>query len=186
MTAGPGFCVWFTGLSGAGKSATARALEARLTALGRTVTLLDGDEVRSLLSSDLGYSRDERATNIRRIAFVAREVVRHGGAAVVAAISPYEASRSEARATIGAGAFVEVFVDTPIEICERRDPKGLYGRARAGDLPAFTGISDPYERPDSPDLVIRGVGATADQNAREVIGVLSDRGLLPAPAPGEP
>jgi len=183
VTDSAGFCVWFTGLSGAGKTATAAALARRLERLGRIVTTLDGDEVRTLLSSDLGFSRADRDVNIARIAFVAREIVRHGGSVIVAAISPYEAARRRARESIGARAFVEVFVDTPLEMCEQRDVKGLYARARAGDVPGFTRVSDSYERPTSPDLVVRGIGSSPDQSADEMLATLAARGLLGPASP---
>jgi sulfate adenylyltransferase len=147
--------VFLTGLSGAGKSTVADALVAELEAEGRPVTVLDGDVVRTHLSSDLSFSREHRDLNIRRIGWVAGEVVKHGGTVVVAAIAPYEAAREEARQLVGKhGRFVLVHLSTPLEVCEQRDVKGLYARARAGDLPGFTGVSDPYETPERPDLVI--------------------------------
>ena len=173
-----GFCVWFTGLSGAGKSATAEALVAKLMERGRHVTLLDGDVVRTHLSKGLGFSREDRDTNIRRIGFVAAEVVRHGGAAVCAAISPYASTREEVRAMVSADRFVEVFVDTPIDICESRDTKGLYAKARRGELKGFTGVDDPYEAPASADVVLETAGSSIDANAARVIAALEHRGLL--------
>lgn len=173
-----GFCVWLTGLSGAGKTTTAVALAARLEAARRTVTLLDGDLVRAQLSSDLGFSPMDRDTNVRRIAFVAREIVRHGGAVVVAAISPYRGARREARQTIGSQEFLEVFVDTPQEICEARDVKGLYGRARRGEITSFTGIDDPYEPPEGPDLLLDGASTSPDLNAERIVQLLRARNLL--------
>src|SRR5919205_516196 len=150
-----GVTVFLTGLSGAGKSTIADALVASLDADGRPVTVLDGDVVRTHLSSELSFSREHRDLNIRRIGFVAGEVVKHGGTVVVAAIAPYEATREEARELVEEhGRFVLVHLSTPLEVCEQRDVKGLYARARAGDLPGFTGISDPYEVPARPDLVI--------------------------------
>src|SRR5919206_3851398 len=150
MSAAPrsGVTVFLTGLSGAGKSTIADALVAQLEADGRPVTVLDGDVVRTHLSSELDFSREHRDLNIRRIGFVAGEVVKHGGTVVVAAIAPYEAAREEARSLVEQhGRFVLVHLSTPLEVCERRDVKGLYAKARAGDIPDFTGIGDPYEPP---------------------------------------
>jgi len=150
-----GVTVFLTGLSGAGKSTIADALVASLHADDRPVTVLDGDVVRTHLSSELSFSREHRDLNIRRIGWVAGEVVKHGGTVVVAAIAPYEAAREEARALVEEhGRFVLVHLSTPIEVCEERDVKGLYAKARAGDLPGFTGVSDPYEPPVAPELVI--------------------------------
>jgi sulfate adenylyltransferase len=154
-TPAPGVTVFLTGLSGAGKSTIADALVAELEAEGRPVTVLDGDVVRTHLSSELSFSREDRDLNIRRIGWVAGEVVRHGGTVVVAAIAPYEAARQEARQLVEKhGRFVLVHLSTPLAVCEQRDVKGLYARARAGELPAFTGVSDPYELPERPELVI--------------------------------
>jgi sulfate adenylyltransferase len=151
----PGVTVFLTGLSGAGKSTIADALVAGLEGEGRPVTVLDGDVVRTHLSSELSFSREHRDLNIRRIGWVAGEVVKHGGTVVVAAIAPYEAARQEARKLVEEhGRFVLVHLSTPLEVCEQRDVKGLYARARAGELPAFTGVSDPYEVPERPEVVI--------------------------------
>ena len=150
-----GVTVFLTGLSGAGKSTVADALVAGLEAEGRPVTVLDGDVVRTHLSSELSFSREHRDLNIRRIGFVAGEVVKHGGTAVVAAIAPYDRAREEARALVERhGRFVLVHLATPLEVCEARDVKGLYARARAGELTGFTGIDDPYELPSRAELVI--------------------------------
>jgi sulfate adenylyltransferase len=150
-----GVAVFLTGLSGAGKSTIADALVAELEAGGRPVTVLDGDVVRTHLSSELSFSREHRDLNIRRIGFVAGEVVRHGGTVVVAAIAPYERAREEARALVERhGRFVLVHLATPLAVCEARDVKGLYARARAGQLPGFTGIDDPYEPPARAELVL--------------------------------
>jgi sulfate adenylyltransferase len=138
--------VWFTGLSGAGKSTTAQVLIALLLQHGRQTTLLDGDVVQTQLSKGLGFSREDRDTNILRIGFVATEIARHGGIAVCAAVSPYRATRDTVRSRVGAERFVEVFVDAALEVCEQRDTKGLYAKARRGELKQFTGIDDPYER----------------------------------------
>ena len=173
-----GFCVWFTGLSGAGKSATAEALTSLLLERGRQVTLLDGDVVRTHLSKGLGFSREDRDTNIRRIGFVAAEIVRHGGVAVCAAVSPYAATRNQCRDMVGSEQFVEVFVDTPLEVCEQRDSKGLYAAARRGEIEHFTGISDPYEAPLAPEMVMTTVDCGAGDNAGRLIAYLVERGFV--------
>ena len=150
-----GVTVFLTGLSGAGKSTIADALIAGLEAEERPVTVLDGDVVRTHLSSELSFSKEHRDLNIRRIGFVAGEVVKHGGTVVVAAIAPYEAAREQARALVEQhGRFVLVHLATPLEVCEARDVKGLYARARAGEIPEFTGVSDPYEPPARAELTI--------------------------------
>jgi sulfate adenylyltransferase len=173
-----GFCVWFTGLSGAGKSATAEALTALLLERGRRVTLLDGDVVRTHLSRGLGFSREDRDMNVQRIGFVAAEIVRHRGAAVCAAVSPYRSARNACRALVGESQFFEVFVDTPIEVCERRDTKGLYAKARRGELPRFTGVDDPYEAPLAPELVLTTEELSPGANAARVVELLTVRGFL--------
>jgi sulfate adenylyltransferase len=151
----PGVTVFLTGLSGAGKSTIADALVAALESEGRAVTVLDGDVVRTHLSSELTFSREHRDLNIRRIGWVAGEVVKHGGTVVVAAIAPYEQARQEARALVEKhGRFLLVHVATPLEVVEQRDVKGLYAKARAGEIPQFTGISDPYEPPANAELTI--------------------------------
>ena len=155
MPAAPGVTVFLTGLSGAGKSTIADALVARLEAEGRPVTVLDGDVVRTHLSSELTFSREHRDINIARIGWVAGEIVRHGGTVVVAAIAPYEQARAEARKLVEEhGRFVLVHLATPLEVCEQRDVKGLYARARAGEITGFTGVSDPYEPPARAEVVI--------------------------------
>jgi sulfate adenylyltransferase len=179
---GDGICIWLTGLSGAGKSTTADLLTARLEALGRTVTLLDGDVVRANLSQGLGFSRADRDTNIRRIAFVASEIVRHRGTVVVAVISPYRSTRAEARRLVGDTHFIEVFVDTPLDVCERRDPKGLYAKARRGEIERFTGIDDPYEAPEADvEMVLDTVANTPTENVECLIEDLRMRGFLARP-----
>ena len=151
----PGVTVFLTGYSGAGKSTIADALISQLDAEGRPVTVLDGDVVRTHLSSELTFSREHRDLNIRRIGWVAGEIVKHGGTVVVAAIAPYEAAREEARALVEKhGRFVLVHLSTPLEVCEQRDVKGLYARARAGEIPEFTGVSDPYEAPARAEVVV--------------------------------
>jgi len=170
-----GLCVWFTGLSGSGKSTTAEALAAAFQTQGRYVTLLDGDVVRTHLSKGLGFSREDRDTNIRRIGFVAAEIVRHAGVVICAAISPYRATRDEVRHMVGANRFVEVFVDTPLSVCESRDPKGLYAKARRGELRDFTGVDDPYERPDAPEITLDTVAQTPEENVRAILLVIGSR-----------
>jgi sulfate adenylyltransferase len=173
-----GACVWFTGLSGAGKSTTAEILTVLLLERGRQVTLLDGDVVRTHLSKGLGFSKDDRDTNIRRIGFVAAEIVRHGGVALCAAVSPYRATRDEVRHMVGPDHFVEVFVDTPLEVCEQRDSKGVYAKARRGEIKGFTGIDDPYENPENPEVTLDTVQSSAEQNARRVLEYLEGLGLV--------
>ncbi|MBM3265125.1 MAG: bifunctional sulfate adenylyltransferase/adenylylsulfate kinase [candidate division Zixibacteria bacterium] len=173
-----GFCIWFTGLSGSGKSTTASVLTVRLQAYGRQVTVLDGDVVRTHLSKKLGFSREDRDTNIRRIGFVASEIVRHGGATVCAAVSPYRATRDEVRAMIDPDRFVEVFVDTPLYVCEKRDVKGMYAKARRGEIAGFTGIDDPYEPPLHPEIHLDTVGCTAEENAERIVAYLTEKGFL--------
>jgi sulfate adenylyltransferase len=176
-----GFCVWFTGLSGAGKTTTADILTVKLLEYGRRVTVLDGDVVRAHLSKGLGFGKEDRDTNVRRIGYVASEVVRHGAAAVCAAVSPYRATRNECRALVGQERFVEVFVNTPLDVCERRDTKGMYALARAGKLKSFTGVDDAYEPPTSPELVIETESHTAEENAETIINYLIERGFLNSP-----
>jgi sulfate adenylyltransferase len=173
-----GFCVWFTGLSAAGKSTTAEILTVLLQEFGRQVTLLDGDVVRNHLSRGLGFSKEDRDANIRRIGFVAAEIVKHQGTVICAAVSPYRATRNDVRNTVGAERFIEVFVNTPLEECERRDVKGMYRKARRGEIKNFTGIDDPYEAPVQPEIVVDTVAKTAEENARLIIGYLLERGYL--------
>ena len=175
-----GFTVFFTGLSGSGKSTVAKALAARLMEIGpRRVTLLDGDVVRRHLSSELTFSAEHRDLNIRRIGFVAGEVTRHGGVAVCAPIAPYDKTRKDVRSMVErTGGFVLVHVATPVEVCEDRDRKGLYARARAGDLPGFTGISDPYETPADAEVVIDTSTGSVDDAADVVLAYLRAAGYL--------
>jgi len=173
-----GVCVWFTGLSGAGKSTTAEVLTVLLLEFGRQVTLLDGDVVRTHLSKGLGFDREDRDTNIRRIGFVASEIVRHGGVAICAAVSPYRTTRNEVRGMVGGDQYIEVFVDTPMEVCESRDTKGMYAKARRGEIKGFTGIDDPYEPPENPEVVIDTVARTPEDNARQIVAVLLKRGFI--------
>ena len=173
-----GACVWFTGLSGAGKSTTADVLVAQLQALGREVTILDGDVVRTHLSAGLGFSREDRDTNVRRVGYVAAEVVRHGGIAVAALVSPYRATRDEVRHMVGADRFIEVFVDTPLEVVEQRDVKGWYAKARTGEVRDLTGVNDPYEPPLDPELTLHTTATTPEANAQLVVDLLVSRGVL--------
>ncbi len=164
-----GVCIWFTGLSGAGKSTTAEVLTMLLLEHGRQVTVLDGDVVRTHLSKGLGFSKQDRDINIRRIGFVASEIVRHGGLAICAAVSPYQATRNDVRNMVGQDRFIEVFVDTPIDVCEQRDTKGMYAKARRGEIQSFTGIDDPYEAPLNPEIVLDTVAHTPEENARRIL-----------------
>ena len=173
-----GFCVWFTGLSAAGKSTTAEILTVLLQEFGRQVTLLDGDVVRHNLSRGLGFSKEDRDLNIRRIGFVASEVVKHQGTVICAAVSPYRATRNEVRNLVGTDRFIEVHVNTPIEECERRDAKGMYSKARRGELKYFTGIDDPYEAPVQPELVLETINNSAEENARVIVDYLGKRGFI--------
>jgi sulfate adenylyltransferase len=178
-----GVVVFFTGLSGSGKSTLARDLRAALLERGdRTVSLLDGDQVRRLLSAGLTFSREDRDLNIARIGFVAAEVARHGGIAICAPIAPYAAARAQVRAMVAeAGDFVLVHVSTPLKVCEARDRKGLYAQARAGIIGSFTGISDPYEEPDDADLVIDTSAVPRHDAVAEVLAYLTRGGWLAAP-----
>jgi sulfate adenylyltransferase len=180
--ASDGLCVWFTGLPASGKSTLSRALAARFEEQGRRVTLLDGDVVRTLLSKGLGFSRADRDANVARIAYVAAEVARHGGVAIVAAVSPFQAAREQARARVGADRFVLVHVATPLAVCEARDGKGLYAAARSGRVRGVTGLTDPYEPPPAPDLVLDGSKASPDALLETIVASLARRGL-PSPGP---
>ncbi len=173
-----GLCVWFTGLSGSGKSTISEVLAALLLERGRQLTVLDGDVVRTHLSKGLGFSREDRDTNILRIGFVASEVVRHHGTVICAAISPYRATRNEVRRMIGGTQFVEVFVNTPLAICEQRDVKGMYAKARRGEIKGFTGIDDPYEEPIDPEIVLYTSDVTPETNAHRIVAYLEEHGFL--------
>lgn len=173
-----GFCIWFTGLSGAGKSTTAEMLTVLLQEHGRQVTVLDGDVVRTHLSRGLGFTREDRDLNVRRIGFVAAEIVRHGGAVVCAAVSPYRATRNDVRNMVGTDRFIEVFVDTPLEECERRDEKGIYARARRGEIKSFTGLDDPYEPPQLPEITVRTIHEPAETNAKLILDYLMARDFI--------
>ncbi len=177
-----GFCIWFTGLSGSGKSATTQVLTSLLLERGKEIAILDGDVVRTHLSKGLGFSKEDRDTNILRIGFVAGEIVHASGAVICAAISPYRSTRAEARKMVGEN-FVEVYMDTPVEVCEERDVKGLYAKARQamvdGHPMGFTGVDDPYEPPISPEITLKGYGASPEQNAYIILKYLEDQGYLP-------
>lgn len=173
-----GVAIWFTGLSGAGKSTLAEALAPRLRALGRRVEVLDGDAVRTHLSKGLGFSREDRDTNVRRIGWVAHLLARNGVFVITAAISPYRDARAWCRETIRD--FVEVYVDAPLEVCAARDVKGLYKRAFAGEIPMFTGVNDPYEPPTAPEVTLSTHAEPLDVCVEHVIDALRARGYLPA------
>ncbi len=175
-----GFCVWFTGLSGAGKSTIANILAVNLLERGRQVTVLDGDVVRANLSEGLGFSKEGRDANIRRIGFVAAEIVRHGGACICAAVSPYRATRNECRAMFAQEHFIEIFVNTPLDVCEKRDAKGMYQKARAGKIKNFTGVDDPYEEPLDPEIVLDTVNYSPEENAAHIIARLVEQGFVHA------
>jgi adenylylsulfate kinase len=174
-----GFTLWFTGLSGSGKSTIAGIVGPELEERGRKVEYLDGDVVRTHLSKGLGFSKEDRDTNIERIGWVASRLARHGAAVLVSAISPYEETRRKARAMAEEfGAFVEVYVEASVEECARRDVKGLYEKAFAGEIKEFTGVSDPYEPPPSPELVIRTEEEGPERSAERVLEKLEELGIL--------
>jgi adenylylsulfate kinase len=174
-----GFCLWFTGLSGSGKTTITNLLVKELRARGSKLEVLDGDIVRENLSKGLGFSKEDRDTNIRRIAFVANLLSRNGVPVITAAISPYREIRDEARQMMDSR-FIETYVMASVEACEARDVKGLYAKARAGEIKEFTGVSDPYEPPESPEIVCDTETETPEQSAQKVVGYLEERGLIPA------
>src|SRR5512133_3606926 len=174
-----GFTLWFTGLSGAGKTTIAELVRPELERRGRLVEWLDGDEVREHLSKGLGFSKEDRDTNIDRIGWVAARLTRHGAAVLVSAISPYEETRRKARGMVEEfGTFVEVYVEASVEPCAERDVKGLYEKAFSGEIKEFTGVSDPYEAPTSPQLVVNTEGVTPEESAQSVVDKLEELGLL--------
>jgi len=179
---GRGACLWFTGLSGAGKTTTAEALVPELEARRGAVTVLDGDVVRTHLSKGLGFSREDRDENVRRVGFVAAEIVRHGGLVVCSLVSPYRSTRGEVRAMVdeagGPGSFIEIFVDTPLDEVMRRDVKGLYAATQRGEVEKMTGVADPYEPPESPELRLVTVGQSVAENVTHIVAYLSERGVL--------
>ncbi|WP_029215593.1 adenylyl-sulfate kinase [Kallotenue papyrolyticum] len=174
-----GLTIWLTGLSGAGKSTIAGLLAEALRARGRRVEILDGDVVRTHLSKGLGFSREDRDTNVLRIGWVCEVLTRHGVIAIAAVISPYRATRDEVRRRIGR--FVEVFVDAPLEVCIERDVKGLYKKALAGEIAAFTGVSDPYEPPLAPELTLHTAQETPEQSVARILAYLEEHEWI-APA----
>ena len=171
-----GFILWFTGLSGSGKTTITKALEPELKARGCKVEILDGDVVRTNLSKGLGFSQEDRNTNIRRIGFVAHLLSRNGVAVMTAAISPYRAIRDEIRAM--EPNFVEVYVTAPLEVCEGRDVKGLYAKARAGEIKGFTGIDDPYEEPLNPEIICYTERETVEESVKKVLSKLEELGYI--------
>jgi adenylylsulfate kinase len=185
MTKERGFTVWFTGLSGAGKTTLASELAKELVSRGLLVEVLDGDEVRTNLSRGLGFSKEDRDINIRRIGYVSRLLARNGVGVIAAAISPYRSVRDEVRRAIEAenAVFVEVFVKCPLEVLAERDVKGLYQRALAGEIKEFTGVSDPYEEPGDPEVLIESDRESIAASATKIIQALEKRSLLPMSYP---
>jgi adenylylsulfate kinase len=178
---GGGFTLWFTGLSGSGKSTIAHVIGPELDRRGLVVEYLDGDSVRQHLSKGLGFSKEDRDTNIERIGWVASRLTRQGGAVIAAAISPYRETRAKAREMVEQfGPFVEVYVATSLDECARRDVNGLYAKAFAGEIKGFTGVDDPYEAPASPEIVVETEGKTPEESAEVVIAKLEELGLIPA------
>jgi adenylylsulfate kinase len=173
-----GFCLWFTGLSGSGKTTITNLLVKELLKRGSKLEVLDGDVVRENLSKGLGFSKEDRDTNIRRIAFVANLLSRNGVPVITAAISPYRDIRDEARQLMN-GRFIEVYVKASVEECERRDVKGLYKKARAGEIKEFTGISDPYEPPLNPEITVETEKQTPEESAQQILTYLEDNGWIP-------
>jgi adenylylsulfate kinase len=177
-----GFTLWFTGLSGAGKTTISQLVESELRDRGSRIEVLDGDVVRENLSKGLGFSKEDRDTNIRRIAFVADLLSRNGVPVITAAISPYREIRDEAREVMG-DRFIEVFVKASVEICAERDVKGLYEKAFKGEIKEFTGVSDPYEPPLNPELTLDTEHETAEDSAGRILSLLEERQLIPAAQP---
>ena len=176
-----GFTLWFTGLSGSGKSTIAHVIGPELDRRGLIVEYLDGDSVRQHLSKGLGFSKEDRDTNIERIGWVASRLTRQGGAVIAAAISPYRETRAKARELVEEfGRFVEVYVATSLDECARRDVNGLYAKAFAGEIKGFTGVDDPYEAPESPEIVVETEGRTPEESAEVVIAKLEELGVIPA------
>ncbi len=173
-----GVLLWLTGLPSSGKSTIAYTVEHALSARGHLAYVLDGDNIRFGLNKNLGFSADDRAENIRRIGEVGKLFVDGGFLTLASFVSPYRADRDGVRALMAEGDFVEIFVNTPIELCEERDPKGLYKKARAGEIPNFTGVSDPYEEPEKPELVIKTNTATPSEGAVQVINLLEKMGKI--------
>ena len=179
-----GFTLWFTGLSGSGKSTIAHFVGPELDRRGLVVEYLDGDNVRTHLSKGLGFSKEDRDTHIERLGWVASRLTRQGGAVITAAISPYEETRSKAREMIEeVGTFVEVFVKASVEECARRDVKGLYEKAFKGEIKEFTGVSDPYEEPSNPEIVVDTEAHSAEESAQLILGKLAELGLVKEEVP---
>jgi adenylylsulfate kinase len=177
-----GFTLWFTGLSGAGKTTLARLLETELKSRGRKVEVLDGDIIRTNLSKGLGYSKEDRDTNIRRIGFVCNLLTRNDVVAIAAAISPYREVRDEVRGMIGS--FVEVYVSCPVEVLAERDVKGLYKKALAGEIKNFTGVDDPYEPPLQPEVLVNTDQETPEESGARIVARLQELGYIEAPPEG--
>lgn len=175
----PGFVLWFTGLSGAGKTTLAKALMPKLQEIGMRVERLDGDTVRQSLTKDLGFSKEDRDMNIERVTFVAKLLSRNNVAVLASFISPYAETRDYVKNETSN--FVEVFVSAPLDVCEDRDVKGMYAKARSGEIKNFTGISDPYEEPVNPDIEVPTHEQTIDESVDFLVGELAKRGLLPQP-----
>ncbi|MEJ2599927.1 MAG: adenylyl-sulfate kinase [Anaerolineales bacterium] len=175
-----GICIWFTGLSGSGKSTTAEMLTWLLLKHGRHVTVLDGDVVRTHLSKGLGFSKEDRDTNVRRIGFVASELVRYGAIVICAVVSPYRVARTDVRNMVGSDQFVEIYVNTPLEVCENRDVKGFYAKARRGEITGFTGIDDPYEPPLQPEITLETQDCSPQENANLILEYLIEEGFVRA------
>ena len=173
-----GVCLWFTGLPCAGKSTIAEILNLKLWEKGRNVTLLDGDVVRTHLSKGLTFSRSDRDTNILRIGFVASEIVRHNGTVICAAVSPYRSARDHVRSMMPAGHFIEVFVDAPTEVCQQRDVKGMYAKALRKEIKDFTGVDDPYEAPETPEIRINTTALTPEQSADNIVKYLHSQRFI--------
>jgi adenylylsulfate kinase len=178
MAAHQGFTLWFTGLSGSGKTTITTHLVKELRRRGVPLEVLDGDIVRENLSKGLGFSKEDRDTNIRRIAFVANLLSRNGVPVITAAISPYREIRNEARELMD-GRFVEVYAKAPLEVCEERDVKGLYAKARSGEIKEFTGISDPYEPPENPEILVETDTQSPEDSAKQILDYLEERELIP-------
>jgi adenylylsulfate kinase len=176
-----GFTLWFTGLSGSGKTTITTHLVKELRKRGVPLEVLDGDIVRENLSKGLGFSKEDRDTNIRRIAFVANLLSRNGVPVITAAISPYREIRNEARELMDSR-FVEVYAKAPLEVCEERDVKGLYAKARSGEIKEFTGISDPYEPPENPEILVETDKQSPEESAKQILDFLEERGLIPPAA----
>jgi adenylyl-sulfate kinase len=173
-----GFTLWFTGLSGAGKTAMAKMIERELRGRGLKIERLDGDTVRQSLTRDLGFSKEDRDKNIERVTFVAKLLTRNDVGVLCSFISPYRERRAKSRQEIGE--FIEVFVECPVEECARRDVKGMYAKAFAGEIENFTGVSDPYEEPENPEIVCHTAQETVGESAAKVIGYLEEHGYIPA------